>query len=448
MGRLPDCAGSLVNDGPAIVHGTTETEKQATSGRTGWALLRSRDFGLLWLGQAVSQVGDGLNKVALLWFVYDLTGSALKMTFIGLLQTIPPLLLGPLIGVFLDRLPKKAVMIWIDFARTLLVLLIPVLYAFEALTLERLYALVFLVAVVSTVFGPALASSVPLIVSRSQLTSANALIQSTTNIGVLIGPAVSGLGIALIGAQNVLYVNAATFFVSALFLLPIRVRRLTIPDWRVAASPVFHDMREGFRFVFLQPMVLGLMVAATLYALAASAFVFMLPVFAKQLLHLGPIELGWLWSALGVGMLVASAWLALLHQGDLPSRFRMIAGAMAVGALAVGSLTVFQDFLAAVVLMVAIGGTTALFTPIAWALVQEITPAHLLARVLTTFSTGGMFAAMIGMIVFGWTADALGATFSLIGIAFTLMLTALLSLRFSRRCAIMHSAVADPLPAA
>jgi MFS family permease len=433
-----------------VADGIVTTEHQGTtSRRTGWALLRSRDFGLLWLGQAVSQVGDGLNKVALLWFVYELTGSALKMTFIGLLQTIPPLVLGPLIGVFLDRLPKKAVMIWIDLARTLLVLLIPVLYAFEVLTLERLYALVFFVALVSTVFGPALASSVPLIVSRSQLTSANALIQSTTNIGVLIGPAISGLGIAMIGAQNVLYVNAATFFVSALFLLPIRVRRLTVPSWPVSAAPLIHEMWEGFRFVFhQQPMMLGLMVAATLYSLAASAFVFMLPVFAKQLLHLGPMQLGWLWSALGVGMLIASGWLALLHQGDLPSRFRMIAAAMAVGALAVASLTIFQDFLAATILMVAIGGTTALFTPIAWALLQEITPAHLLGRVLTTFSTGGMFAAMIGMAAFGWTADTLGATVSLIGIAMTLMMTALLSLRFSRRCAIMHTAVADPLPAA
>jgi MFS family permease len=190
------------------------------------------------------------------------------------------------------------------------------------------------------------------------------------------------------------------------------------------------------------------MVAATLYSLAASAFIFMLPVFAKQVLHLGPVQLGWLWSALGVGMLVASAWLALLHQGDLPSRFRVIAVSMAIGALAVASLIVSNHPLIAAILMVVIGGTTALFTPIAWALLQEITPTHLLARVLTTFSTGGMFAAMIGMAAFGWAADTLGATVSLVGIALTLMMTALLSLRFSRRCAIMHRAVADPLPAA
>ena len=195
-------------------------ESQAGSG---WGLLKTRNFGLLFSGQAVSQIGDSMNKVALLWFVYELTGSAFKMTVIGLLQTIPPLVFGPLIGVYLDRMKKKPVMIWVDFIRAGLVMLIPLLYAMEALTLERLYVLVFATSIVSTVFGPALASAVPFLVPRARLTSANALIQSTTNVGLLIGPAVSGVGIAMIGAHNVLYVDAATFLVSALCLLPIRM---------------------------------------------------------------------------------------------------------------------------------------------------------------------------------------------------------------------------------
>ena len=82
-------------------------------------------------------------------------------------------------------------------------MLIPLLYAMGALTLEWLYVLVFATSIVSTVFGPALASAVPLLVPRARLTAANALIQSTTNIGLLIGPAVSGVGIAMIGAHNV-----------------------------------------------------------------------------------------------------------------------------------------------------------------------------------------------------------------------------------------------------
>src|SRR5438105_7841606 len=146
----------------------------------GWRLLNSRYFGLLFSGQVISQIGDSLNKVALLWFVYELTGSAIKMTVIGLLQTIPPLLFGPVIGVYLDRLPKKAVMIWVDLVRTLMILCIPVFYAMNALTLALLYLFVFLISIVSTVFGPALASVVTHFIIWLQINSSNALIQSST----------------------------------------------------------------------------------------------------------------------------------------------------------------------------------------------------------------------------------------------------------------------------
>jgi MFS transporter, DHA3 family, macrolide efflux protein len=184
---------------------TVADNDKAMTGKagSGWGLLKTKNFGLLFSGQVISQIGDSMNKVALLWFVYELTGSAFKMTVIGLLQTIPPLVFGPLIGVYLDRMKKKPVMIWVDLIRAGLVMLVPLLYAMELLTLERLYILVFVTSVVSTVFGPALASAVPLLVPRARLTSANALIQGTNNIGLLIGPAIGGMSIALIGAPNV-----------------------------------------------------------------------------------------------------------------------------------------------------------------------------------------------------------------------------------------------------
>lgn len=84
----------------------------------GWRLIHTRNFGLLWWGQVTSQIGEGLNKVALLWFVYELTGSAMMIATVGLIQTVPPLLFGPLIGVYLDRLRKKPVMVSVDLIRT------------------------------------------------------------------------------------------------------------------------------------------------------------------------------------------------------------------------------------------------------------------------------------------------------------------------------------------
>ncbi len=404
----------------------TPHEKTQTGSR-GWELLKTRDFGLLFAGQTISQIGDSLNKVALLWFVYEMTGSALKMTVIGLLQTLPPLLLGPLIGVYLDRFRKKPVMITVDLLRTVMILLIPLLYLVEALTLDRVYLLVFANAVVSTVFGPALASAVPLITSKDRLVAANALMQSTANIGLLVGPAVSGIGIALIGAQNVLYVDAATFFVSALCLVPIRIpetlqANLSGKGW---TEGVASDLLAGFRFVFVeQKTVLMLMLTATLYSGGISAFVFLLPVFAKDVLAVGPIQLGWLWSALGVGMLTASFGLASIAQGNLPRRMHLISVALAVGGLAVGTLEFLEAPLAVGVAIFVIGASTAMFTPLVWSMLQELTPPPLLGRVFTSFATGGMATSMAGMAGFGWATDMLGPWVSLGGISFILLITA------------------------
>src|SRR6188472_4819667 len=110
-------------------------------------LLLTRDFGLVWSGQLISQIGDGVSRLALLWFVYAVTGSPLKTSIIGLLQTIPPIVLGPIIGVYVDRLPKKALLITSDVLRALLIGLIPCLIPVESFTVSVLYVLVLLHAI-------------------------------------------------------------------------------------------------------------------------------------------------------------------------------------------------------------------------------------------------------------------------------------------------------------
>lgn len=416
-------------------------DKTATEHAPGWELLKTRNFGWLFWGQLTSQIGDSLNRVALLWFVYQLTGSAMKMVVIGLLQTIPPLVLCPFIGVYLDRASKKRVMLWVDLIRTFLVLLIPLLFAFGELTLERLYAAVFLLALVSTFFGPALSSAVPQIVRRDQLTAANALLQTTTNIGILIGPLVSGIGIALIGSQNVLYADAATFLVSALCLLPIRIRPVQGPTAGAERPAWRHELLAGVRFVcFEQPTVLNLMLAAALYSLAASAFAFMLPVFAEQNLSAGAMEVGVLWSALGAGMLAASTWLASLSQGDMAGRFTMIFRSMIVGGFAMCGLSLLTAPVIAGAFILVIGGSTALFMPIVWGVLQEVTPEHLLGRVFATFSTGSMASAMAGMAGFGWAADNMGPHVSLLGIGLVLLSTACVAAFSSRHFRRLHEA--------
>jgi MFS family permease len=408
-------------------------ERSAVIPSRGWRLIKTRDFGLLWWGQTTSQIGEGLNKVALLWFVYELTGSVMKMTMVGLLQTLPPLFFGPLIGVYLDRLPKKAVMVWVDILRAFLTFLIPALYATDLLSIEGLYGLIFLTSVVSTIFGPALVSAVPLLVRPSELMSANALIQGTNNIGMLLGPAISGIMIALIKAENVLFVNSATFLISALCLMPIR---FTTPLARAmkTSSSIWEELKVGFRFVFgHQSMIFTLVIISSLYNLGVSAFVFILPVYAKEFLQVGPVQLGWLWSSLGVGMLAASTWLAWKKHSDMQGRLRIVVSGMTIGGIAVCSLSLLETPLIAAGIVIIVGGSTAVLNPIVWAVLQEVTPEHLIGRVLTTFSVGSMASAMAGMTGFGWVADAIGPAASLVGLGLVLLLTAAVAAPCARR---------------
>src|SRR5207244_11193414 len=103
--------------GPIELDSLQAIERPAESSHR---LFFSRDFGWLWWGQLISQVGDGVTRLALLWFVYSVTGSPLQANIIGLLQTLPPIVFGPLIRVYLERLPKQSIMIGSDLARAVI----------------------------------------------------------------------------------------------------------------------------------------------------------------------------------------------------------------------------------------------------------------------------------------------------------------------------------------
>ena len=387
-------------------------------------LLGVNNFGWLWVGQVLSQIGDGVSKVALLYFVYDLTDSALQMTVIGILETIPPLVLGAFAGVYLDRIPKKAAMIGIDVARAVLLMMIPLLHASGLLNLMGLYVLVFVTALFSMAFGPALSAAVPLLVRENQLTQANAIMQSSVTIGQLFGPALSGVLIAVGGAPNALYVTVGMFVLSAVVKIPLKIPHRPGDHHQ----SFLQDLIIGVRFVFADNrMLLGLMIVASLFTLGVTGFVYLLPMIGKRLLHADAIALGWLWSALSIGILGTTVWLAWRENPSIRERLWMIAGASMVGGLAVFALTVSPVTVVAALLFVAIGGSSGLVTPVVSATLQEMTPKDLLARVFGVFNTGVMAFAMLGMTVFGWAADTFGPVISLLGIGVVTLATGVMA---------------------
>jgi MFS family permease len=390
-------------------------------------LLATRDFGLLWLGEVISQIGDSLNRVALLWFAYQTSHSTLRMSLVGVVQTLPPLLLGPVIGVYLDRLRKKPVLIAVSLLRGALVSGVPLLHAAHLLSLHLLYLLAFVLSVVGTVAGPALLTAVPLLVGPADLTGANALIGATATIGVLLGPTVAGIGISFFGLARVLYVDAASFVVFAgcvaFIRLPERAPAAPVPKRVVELA---RDLRAGLVFLLRrQTGIVVLTLVAGVQNIGASAFVFMLPAFVKKEVKAGSVSLGLLWSAFGLGMLLASASLAMVRRTRVARLLRIALVALVLGGISVAALTFVRVKLAAATLMVVIGWSAAAFNPVVISLVEGGTPEALRARVLTAFNSANMAAVTVGILVFGWAADRLGNDLTLWSIGGVLLLSAL-----------------------
>ena len=398
-------------------------------------LLFTWDFGWLWWGQLVSQVGDGITRLALLWFVYSATGSALQTTMVGLLQTLPPVIFGPLIGVYLDRLPKKSLMIASDLLRAVIIGLIPWMVPPKSLTVDYLFGLVFLNSIASTVFGPAMIASVAFIVPRGRFTAANALLQITSSLGVIVGSTLSGIGISALSSQETLGVNAITYLGSAACLTLVRIPRLaSTEDAGTERSSTMHDLLEGIRYAFRQqPLLLQLIIAAALYSFGMSAFSTLFPILGKNMLGLGPEEIGYLWSSLGVGLFVVSIGLTFMTEWSMERRLQAIALSSVVTTVCLCAMITTSNRALIGVLLSLVGAGIGLFTPVAWGILQEVAPPAMVARLLTLYGAVAMAAAMLGMTSLAWVMQRFGATETVMGIAGFLLITAAMTDRLSRR---------------
>lgn len=393
----------------------------------------TRNLKCLWTSQLLSQIADSVTKLALLWFVYSVTGSAFKTTFVALLQTVSSIVITPFVGLLVDRLPKKPILVVTDLLRGVILGLVPWLLPSDALTVDLLYVLVFLYGLASAVFTPALSASIPFLVSAQQFTAGNAILQSTTSIGIILGPAMSGIGIAAIGPKDVLAWNTITYLLSAVLLLPIHFRARSAVE-QIVKQKASVAMLDAVRFTFLvSPAIAPLIVIASLYTFGTAALTTLLPVFGKVLFQFGPVEVGYFWSALGVGFLLVSVYLLFVSRWPLRHRICLLAGSSAVAGLALILLLSTMKLLTALMLMVVVGVGIGTLTPIAWGVLQEQAPLTMLGRVMGLYTSVAMLTSLMGIWFFGWVTQTLGEANGLLGIGLVLLLVASVSIVFSKR---------------
>ena len=234
-------------------------------------IFRDGSFLKLWAGHGISTFGDMVTFLAIPMIVYGITGSKSALSLSVLVRVIPVILIGPFAGALVDRLNRKNIMIWADILRAMLTVVL--LLSPDQYLLTMIYVVVFLKSLIGIFFNPAFNSTIPSIIKKENLMSANSVFGVTANILQFVTPFAGAALIAFSGARSVLLIDMISFIVSAVAIYfidipkhPEKSRKLITPRM------LLRDIGEGFRFM-LNSKVLSIIMLTALITQFGQGFI-------------------------------------------------------------------------------------------------------------------------------------------------------------------------------
>lgn len=369
-----------------------------------------RPFALLWSGQTISRIGDFLYEVALAWWVLDKTGSA-ALTSLVLILTFTPMLLFLLIGgVAVDRFSRINIMLASDVARGLIVGGVAALAYTNQLEVWHIYLASLAFGFMDAFFQPAFQALVPELTPQEHLTSANALSSFSVQIGRMIGPAIGGTVLGVLGAAGAFALNATSFLISAVFLLPLWRMGVSKPQ---PAAPTDHqsflnDARDGLTFVLERPVLwISILLFAFTNITLVGPYSVAMPVLVKNSLDGNADMLGWIYAVFPVGYVAGGLWTG--RQIKVRRRGIVAYGGTIVAGLMLGSFGLLLPLWAMFIAAFINGAALEIGTQIWLNLLQELVPAEKMGRVSSIDMLGSFVLLPIGLGLAGWATDVFGA---------------------------------------
>lgn len=381
-------------------------------------LLRNARFLQLWVGQGFSFVGDAISMIAMIILIVDLTGSASAVGGVLVVRLVPTLA-GPFVGVLSDRLDRRALLIASDLSRAALML--GVIFVREV---WLLYALFFLVGVARTFFNPTIRAAFPSVVGTGDLTRANGIISGTFSTSIFLGPALGGPLVAAVGVNAAFAIDACTYLISALFL-----SRIPLPRPERGASESFStEFKAGLGYLAGARIPLAIVGGAFLLMLAASITVPAEIFLAKDAFGAGDAGYGFLVAMWGGGMVLGSAFIALL--GDRVNLLAFYFAGILVSALALAGAGLAPAFGLALVAVAVEGIANGIDNVTTDTILQKRVPEELLGRVFSvrflTLGVGEAIAYPVG----GLLVDATGPRFTYVSMGAAIALSGLIIFLF------------------
>ncbi|MFI6069587.1 MFS transporter [Micromonospora sp. NPDC051227] len=307
---------------------TAATRSDPTPVHQAGGLLRHRDFRLLWTGQTVSSIGSNVTTVALpLVAVAVLDAGTFQVAVLTAAAWLPWLLIGLPAGAWVDRLPRRPVMVACDLFRALLFLSVPLAAALDRLTVWHLLLVALSAGVARVFFETADQVYLPVLLRPEQLPEGNAKLHAAQTASYVVGPGVAGLIAQLIGAVTALLLDAISFLVSAVCLL--RIRTVEPRVRRVDQSrSLRRDIAEGLRFVARDPYLRVLTVFGAASNIGLTGYQAVLVVFLVRELRLEPGLVGGLVGVMSAGGIIGALLATTVARRCGTARALLIAAAL------------------------------------------------------------------------------------------------------------------------
>jgi len=364
--------------------------------------LRHRNFRLFLAGQFVSLCGSWIQVVAQGWLVLQLTDSAFAVGLVTTLGSLPILLFTLYGGVVADRVHKHRLVLILQCLMLVEALLLGILTYRHLITVHWVMGLAVFFGLLSAFEVPTRQALISEIVDREDLMNAIALGSSAFNVARVVGPAIAGGLIATVGLPACFLANAASYLAVITSLLRMRVPRRP----RTAPAPALDAMREGFRYVFGNRWPRAIVTIIATFAVFGFSFMTMMPVFARDVLHLDAGGYGALVSSIGVG--AATAALFMAGFGGRAQRARLVLGSSVLFGLVLTAAALAPEFWSAAMLFTVAGCIMALSGIASNTMLQVQAPDRLRGRVMGFYSFVVLGLAPFGSLQAGWVAEHFG----------------------------------------
>lgn len=400
-----------------------EEEVAAEEAPRGPALFEAfqfRDFRLYWAGSMVSQAGTQMAQAAIAWQVYLLTHSPLALGLIGLFRVIPIVVFSLIGGVVADVVDRRRLLLMTQTSLLSVSAILALATEAGIITAPLIYALTAVAAGAAAFDSPARQALVPSLVPRERLTNALSLSGTAFQVATILGPSLAGLVIATLGVGAVYGIDAISFVAVLIVLILIHP-----PPVKDAVSQVsLAAAAEGLRFVWRSPILVATMSLDFIATFFGSATA-LLPIFARDILHVGAQGYGLLYAAPSAGAVLTGIGMSFIAHRIRAKGFVIV---LAVGAYAVFTILfgISHVFVLSLLCLAGVGASDTVSMILRQTVRQLVTPDALRGRMTSVNMVFFMGGPQLGELEAGVLARFAGAPFSVIsgGIA-ALLATAL-----------------------